>query len=161
MRADGDREALRLLMIDQDHAVQSCKTARAALAAVLITAPAPLRERLRRLPLRAWSACAFPGPDVLGYYAGAYPAGGSAPGRGEACHMSRKRLSVTAVAVAAAVVPLAIAASASASPGGRNPGAAYHRSLRGATLGRDGGAHTSRTLPPHPKSEIPRVNRRL
>jgi transposase len=50
MRADGDREALRLLMVDRDNAVQSCKTARAALASVLVTAPAPLRERLRPLP---------------------------------------------------------------------------------------------------------------
>src|SRR5215831_19548719 len=50
MRADGDREALRLLMIDRDNAVQSCKTARAALAAILVTAPAPLREQLRHLP---------------------------------------------------------------------------------------------------------------
>ena len=50
MRADGDREALRLLMIDRDNAVQSTKTARTALAAVLVTAPAPLRERLRPLP---------------------------------------------------------------------------------------------------------------
>ena len=39
MRADGDREALRLLMVDRDNAVQSCKTARAALASVLVTAP--------------------------------------------------------------------------------------------------------------------------
>ena len=52
MCADGDREALRLLMVDRDNAVQSCKTARAALAWVLVTAPAPLRERLRPL-LRA------------------------------------------------------------------------------------------------------------
>src|SRR5215470_8430925 len=50
MRADGDREALRLLMIDRDNATQSCKTARTALAAILVTAPAPLRERLRCLP---------------------------------------------------------------------------------------------------------------
>ena len=50
MRADGDREALRLLMIDRDNAVQSAKTARTALAAILVTAPAPLRERLRHLP---------------------------------------------------------------------------------------------------------------
>jgi len=50
MRADGDREALRLLMIDRDNAVQSAKTARTALAAILVTAPAPLRERLRGLP---------------------------------------------------------------------------------------------------------------
>ena len=50
MRADGDRETLRLLMIDRDNAVQSAKTARTALAAVLVTAPAPLRERIRPLP---------------------------------------------------------------------------------------------------------------
>ena len=50
MRADGDREALRLLMIDRDNAVQSAKTARTALAAILVTAPAPLREQLRHLP---------------------------------------------------------------------------------------------------------------
>jgi transposase len=50
MRADGDREALRLLMIDRDNAVQSAKTARTALAAILVTAPAPLRERIRPLP---------------------------------------------------------------------------------------------------------------
>jgi transposase len=50
MRCDGDREALRLLMIDRDNAVQSCKTARTALAAVLVTAPAGLREQLRHLP---------------------------------------------------------------------------------------------------------------
>ncbi len=50
MRCDGDREALRLLMIDRDNAVHSCKTARTALAAVLVTAPAQVRERLRHLP---------------------------------------------------------------------------------------------------------------
>jgi transposase len=50
MRADGDREALRLLTVDRDNAVQSCKTARTVLASVLVTAPAELRERLRRLP---------------------------------------------------------------------------------------------------------------
>jgi transposase len=50
MRADGDREALRLLMIDRDNAIASAKTARTALAAILVTAPAPLRERLRHLP---------------------------------------------------------------------------------------------------------------
>ena len=50
MRADGDREALRLLMTGRDNAVQSAKTARTALAAVLVTAPAPLRERIRPLP---------------------------------------------------------------------------------------------------------------
>jgi len=50
MRADGDREALRLLMIDRDNAITSAKTARTALAAVWVTAPAPLRDRLRHLP---------------------------------------------------------------------------------------------------------------
>ena len=59
MRADGDREALRLLMIDRDHAVQAARTARAILAAVLVTAPAPLREQLRHLPAaRRPAACA-------------------------------------------------------------------------------------------------------
>jgi transposase len=50
MRADGDREALRLLMCDRDNAVQSCKTARTLLASVVVTAPADLREQLRHLP---------------------------------------------------------------------------------------------------------------
>jgi transposase len=50
MRADGDREALRLLMIDRDNAVASAKTARTLLASVLVTAPAPLREQLGRIP---------------------------------------------------------------------------------------------------------------
>jgi transposase len=50
MRAGGDREALRLLMTDRDNAIQSAKTARTALAAILVTAPAPLREQLRHLP---------------------------------------------------------------------------------------------------------------
>ena len=59
MRADGDREALRLLMIDREYAVQSAKTARSALAAVLVTAPAPLRGQLRPLPReRRAKACA-------------------------------------------------------------------------------------------------------
>jgi transposase len=49
MRCDGDREALRLLMIDRDNAVASAKTARTLLTSVLVTAPAPLRERLGRL----------------------------------------------------------------------------------------------------------------
>jgi transposase len=49
MRADGDREALRLLMADRDNAVASAKSARTVLASVLVTAPAPLRERLARL----------------------------------------------------------------------------------------------------------------
>ena len=50
MRADGDREALRLLMVDRDNAVQSCKTARTVLASVLVTSPAGLREQLGRVP---------------------------------------------------------------------------------------------------------------
>ena len=59
MRADGDREALRLLMTGRDNAIQSAKTARTALAAVLVTAPAPLREQLRPLPReRRAKACA-------------------------------------------------------------------------------------------------------
>jgi transposase len=61
MRADGDREALRLLMIDRDNAIQSAKAARPALAAVLVTASAPLRERLRPLPReRRAKECATP-----------------------------------------------------------------------------------------------------
>jgi transposase len=47
-RCDGDREVLRLLMCDRDNAVQSAKTARTVLASVIVTAPAPLREQLRR-----------------------------------------------------------------------------------------------------------------
>jgi transposase len=50
MRAGGDREALRLLMIDRDNAVQSCTTACTVLASVLVTAPAELREQIRPLP---------------------------------------------------------------------------------------------------------------
>ena len=59
MRADGDREVLRLLMIDRDNAVGSAKTARTALASVLVTAPAMLRDQLRHLPPgRRARACA-------------------------------------------------------------------------------------------------------
>jgi transposase len=59
MRADGDREALRLLMIDRDNAVQSGKTARTTLASVLVTAPAELRDQLRHIPPeRRARACA-------------------------------------------------------------------------------------------------------
>jgi transposase len=59
MRTGGDREALRLLMIDRDHAVQSAKAARTTLAGILVTAPAPLREQLRHLPAaRRPAACA-------------------------------------------------------------------------------------------------------
>ena len=49
MRCDGDREALRLLMIDRDNAVHSCKTARTVLTSVIVTAPDELREQLRHL----------------------------------------------------------------------------------------------------------------
>src|SRR6266571_4311750 len=68
MRADGEREALRLLLIGRDHAVQAAKAARTALASILVTAPAPLREQLRRLPAkRRPAACAAwqcpPGAD--------------------------------------------------------------------------------------------------
>jgi transposase len=59
MRADGDREALRLLMLDRDNAVQSAKTARTALASVLVTAPEPVRAQLRGIPAaRRARACA-------------------------------------------------------------------------------------------------------
>jgi hypothetical protein len=37
MRADGDREALRLLLIGRDHAVQAASAARTALASILVT----------------------------------------------------------------------------------------------------------------------------
>jgi transposase len=59
VRADADREALRLLMVDRDNAVQAGKTARTALASVLVTAPAPLRDQLRTIPPeRRARACA-------------------------------------------------------------------------------------------------------
>jgi len=59
VRADGDREALRLLMCDRDNAVQSAKTARTVLTSVIVTAPAQLREELRHLPAkRRAKACA-------------------------------------------------------------------------------------------------------
>jgi len=58
-RGDGDREALRLLLVNRDHAVQSAKTARTALAAILVTAPASLREQLAGLtPARRAKECA-------------------------------------------------------------------------------------------------------
>jgi transposase len=50
MRADGDREALRLLMCDRDNAVTSAKTARTLLTSVIVTAPAEVREQLRHIP---------------------------------------------------------------------------------------------------------------
>jgi transposase len=68
MRADGDREALRLLMCDRDNAVDSAKTARTVLASVIVTAPAALREKLRHIPRdRRATVCAAlkcpPGAD--------------------------------------------------------------------------------------------------
>jgi transposase len=69
-RADGDREALRLLIADRDQAVRSCRSARALLTAMLVTMPGPLRDHLRVLPARARArACAAlagpPGADRL------------------------------------------------------------------------------------------------
>ena len=69
-RAGGDREALRLLIADRDQAIRSCRSARALLAAVLVTMPGHLRTQLRALPSRARSrACAAltcpPGTDRL------------------------------------------------------------------------------------------------
>ena len=66
MRSDGDREALRLLMTGPDNAIQSAKTARTALAAILVTAPAPLRERLRPLPRERRTAAPLPRVRDLG-----------------------------------------------------------------------------------------------
>ena len=48
-RADGDREALRLLMIDRDNAVDSMRSARTVLTSLIVTAPAETREQLRHL----------------------------------------------------------------------------------------------------------------
>ena len=66
-RAGGDREALRLLLADRDHAIRCCRSARALLAAVLVTMPGPVRGPLRALPSKARSrACAALGcpPDA-------------------------------------------------------------------------------------------------
>ncbi len=51
-RADGDREALRILMIDRDHAVDAIRSARTVLTSLVVTAPADLREQLRHLSRR-------------------------------------------------------------------------------------------------------------
>jgi transposase len=48
-RADGDREALRLLMIDRDNVVDSMRATRAVLTSLIVTSPAGLREELRHL----------------------------------------------------------------------------------------------------------------
>jgi transposase len=70
MRADGEREILRLLKLDRDNAVDSAKTARTVLASVLVTAPAELRDQLRVIPVeRRYKTCAQltcpPGADRL------------------------------------------------------------------------------------------------
>lgn len=49
MRADGDREALRVLMVERDHAVACVRSARTVLTSLIVTAPAELREQLRGL----------------------------------------------------------------------------------------------------------------
>ena len=49
-RADGDREALRLLIADRDQVVRACRSARALLAAVLVTMPGSVRQQLRSMP---------------------------------------------------------------------------------------------------------------
>jgi transposase len=59
MRADGDREALRLLMIDRDNTVDSIRSARTVLTSLIVTAPGELREQLRHLSKeRRARACA-------------------------------------------------------------------------------------------------------
>ena len=58
-RADGDREALRLLIADRDQVVRACRSARALLAAVLVTMPGSVRQQLRSMPsARRARACA-------------------------------------------------------------------------------------------------------
>jgi transposase len=92
-RADGDREALRLLMLDRDNAVQSAKTARTALAAVLVTAPEPLRAQLRGIPAaRRPAACAALAP----------PPGASRAGRVACQTLARLGQRATALRAAAA-----------------------------------------------------------
>ena len=70
MRADGDREALRLLMTDRDNAVQSGKTARTTLASVLVTAPAeatrPAPPHPARAPRPGLRAAGLPAPARTG-----------------------------------------------------------------------------------------------
>jgi transposase len=70
-RADGDREALRLLMIDRDNTVDSVRSARTVLTSLIVTAPAELREELRHLTrFRRARVCAElvcpPAADRLG-----------------------------------------------------------------------------------------------
>jgi transposase len=69
-RAGGDREALRLLIADRDHAVRACRSARALLAGLLVTMPDDLRQPLLALPAarRARTCAALaapPGADRL------------------------------------------------------------------------------------------------
>src|SRR6266571_6377691 len=61
MRADGEREALRLLLIGRDHAVQAAKAARTALASILVTARAA-RTGSPPPPARSWPASASASP---------------------------------------------------------------------------------------------------
>src|SRR5207244_1598285 len=61
MRADREREALWLLLIGRDHAVQAAKAARTALASILVTAPAPLRSSCAVCPPSAARPPAPPG----------------------------------------------------------------------------------------------------
>jgi hypothetical protein len=51
-RQRGQREALRVLLLARDRAVQVYADARRLLKALLVTAPAPLRDELRGLPWR-------------------------------------------------------------------------------------------------------------
>lgn len=58
-RCDGEREALWLLMVERDNIVESVRSARALLTALIVTAPADLREQLRGLSRDARAkACA-------------------------------------------------------------------------------------------------------
>src|SRR5262249_34936198 len=70
MRADRDREALRLLLRGRDPGYPGARAAGAACASALGPPPAPLREQLRHLPAkRRPAACAAwqcpPGADRL------------------------------------------------------------------------------------------------
>lgn len=49
MRADGDREGLRVLMIDRDNAIDSIRSARTVLTSLIVTSPEDLRGQLRHL----------------------------------------------------------------------------------------------------------------
>jgi hypothetical protein len=62
MRADGDREALRLLMIDRDNAVQSGKTARTVLTSSSSPPPPHCARNSGTCPQCAAPAPALPWP---------------------------------------------------------------------------------------------------